>query len=115
MTTLAAYAAFLTARWDEQAEWAQVALDRCAGLGETRSWRWVRTYGRGSSSFYDGCPDPRATLDDLAAKRAILAQVTMTPPMVTFEAREPMAPWFIVHLAYPFRTHPDHPANQETK
>jgi hypothetical protein len=64
-------AEFLLQRIAEDEGWAREALD-LSDFGETREWRWVRIYGRGSSSFYEGCPDPARVLADCAAKRAIV-------------------------------------------
>lgn len=136
MTTLATYAAFLTARWDETEKVAEMATPgpwerfggvKRAGPMELHGVRSVPVEAGGnfdsevSASIDDvdaahiALHDPRATLDDLAAKRAILA---LHLPSVESEPGDTECKWDIDTLrllAEPFRSHPDHPANQETK
>lgn len=87
MTTLEAYAQFLTARWDEME----------AGAGD---------------AHLTGDDDaPRSVLADLAAKRAILDECADWDVDLDDVGR--LAAFTLRHLAEPFRDHPDHPANQE--
>lgn len=97
MTTLDTYARFLTARWGEL---------------EAEDWHAAdceqNTYSAGPCD----CGVPALTSADLAAKRTVLAHVTMQPPFRAHGDTEVRAPWYVVTLAEPFRDHPDHPANQ---
>ena len=138
MTTLAAYAAFLTARWDELEQAARDAehFDGPRTLTWERAGRRRLTFDNGRGESYEAVRcgdwdrilvardegaiashvamhDPAHILADLAAKRAILGHVMMQPPFLAHGETEARAPWFIVTLAEPFCGHPDHPANQE--
>lgn len=95
MTTLDAYARFLTARWDEME--ARAECDpHC------------------STSYHQAACDCSAkmTLADLAAKRAILAAADDDNPMLDHLSLVTLE-WVVTHLADPFRDHPDHPANAD--
>lgn len=104
MTTLDEYARFLTARWDEQERDARVRqVDAMTGS------RW-KGY---PEAAYDEIQsftlaETRRTLDDLAAKRAVLERIG-------FLFDEPdglgnLVEDVLAFLAAPFRDHPDHPA-----
>lgn len=98
MTTLDAYATFLTARWDEVEE-SDLDPDWLSGSGhELRCW----PHDDGEPFLCD-CKKPYLRAD-LAAKRAILDEMG--------DMDDPPS-WVLNLLADPFRDHPDHPANRE--
>lgn len=98
MTTLDAYATFLTARWDEveDAHGHYPVQPSDWGDFDTPTGGCVPCDVRPPAECY--------VLADLAAKRAILEEMG--------DMDDPPS-WVLNLLADPFRDHPDHPANQE--
>lgn len=98
MTTLDAFARFLTARWDElEAEEGHAAdCER-------------NTYTAGPCD----CGVPAYVLADLAAKRAIFKEaVDYSPELEHGDNGEWAVEMVVHHLAAPFRDHPDHPEGE---
>ena len=105
MTTLDAYATFLTARWDEveAEEWHAADCER-------------NTYSAGPCD----CGVPALATADLASKRAILGKAHealrfAARPSAGRSSRVCAATFIVVleDLAEPFRTHPEHPENRK--
>ena len=96
MTTLDAYATFLTARWDEQ---------------EVRS----ECDPHCPTSYHQAACDCSAkmTRADLAAKRAVLKLHADDTGRCWICDEPDRACETVTALAAPFRDHPDHPANRE--
>jgi hypothetical protein len=99
---------FLLARIAEDQEWAQEALDLSSGIGETREWRWVRLYGRGSHAFYVGAPDPARVLAECEAKRLIAAEALERLAVLTDGRGQPEQSYTLRALAAVYADHLDY-------
>lgn len=129
MSSLQSYADFLTKRYDEAEEIAQAAIEDDNGSDEGFAEQYEALtkppsgVGLASGGFGDAAARmiatyavPKAILEDIKSKRAVLAQASKAQRFAgngeAFRDGLSTAYWeAVVILARPFRDHPDHPEN----